>query len=207
MAAGDPIERPADDPGVPIIEGNPGEPQGPEDALGQGVKRGDYSDRQPEDTAHFEGQPTGAVAGTQVVNGDGGIDNEPVAELVHQNPRAGQVGVPTAGTKGGVDSQGGEPDNEVQTVTVDATTFTLEFDDEVTAAITVATDDGADVEAALEELPNIEPGDVSVAGPVGGPYVVTFGGRYAGEDVPTLIAVGTGGAAAANVVVTNPGGV
>jgi len=31
--------------GVPMLQGDPSEPQGPEDALGDGPKRGDYRDR------------------------------------------------------------------------------------------------------------------------------------------------------------------
>jgi hypothetical protein len=31
--------------GVPMLPGDPSEPQGPEDALGEGPKRGDYRDR------------------------------------------------------------------------------------------------------------------------------------------------------------------
>lgn len=35
----------ANDLGVPMMPGDPSEPQGPEDALGDGPKRGDYSER------------------------------------------------------------------------------------------------------------------------------------------------------------------
>lgn len=35
----------AGDLGVPMLPGSPDEPQGPEDALGEGKKRGDYSQR------------------------------------------------------------------------------------------------------------------------------------------------------------------
>lgn len=46
---GNPIEpgttRDATDLGVPMLPGDPGEPQGPEDALGVGPKRGDYTNR------------------------------------------------------------------------------------------------------------------------------------------------------------------
>lgn len=35
----------AGDLGVPMLPGGPNEPVGPEDALGEGPKRGDYSDR------------------------------------------------------------------------------------------------------------------------------------------------------------------
>lgn len=39
------ITRDAGDVGVPMLPGSPDERQGPEDALGVGPKRGDYSDR------------------------------------------------------------------------------------------------------------------------------------------------------------------
>lgn len=35
----------ATDLGVPMLQGDPSEPQGPEDALGDGPKRGDYTER------------------------------------------------------------------------------------------------------------------------------------------------------------------
>lgn len=38
-------ERMVGDLGVPMLPGKPDEPQGPEDALGEGPKRGDYSGR------------------------------------------------------------------------------------------------------------------------------------------------------------------
>ena len=52
---------------------------------------------------------------------------------------------------------------------------------------------GAEVQAALVALPNIDPGDVTVTGPggapgeAGGPWVVSFGGRFADTDVSELV--------------------
>lgn len=40
-----PTTKDAGDLGVPMLAGQPDEPQGPEDALGDGPKRGDYTDR------------------------------------------------------------------------------------------------------------------------------------------------------------------
>lgn len=40
--------------GVPMHDGDPSEPQGPEDALGVGTKRGDYSQR-GDGSTHYEG--------------------------------------------------------------------------------------------------------------------------------------------------------
>jgi len=45
----------------------------------------------------------------------------------------------------------------------------------------------ATIQAQLEELSNVGPGDVAVSGPAGGPYTVEFKGRYADTDVPKII--------------------
>jgi len=50
----------------------------------------------------------------------------------------------------------------------------------------------ATIQAQLEELSNIDPGDVAVSGPAGGPYTVEFTGRYADTNVP-LISGAAGG--------------
>lgn len=78
--------------GVPMLPGAPSEPQGPEDALGEGPKRGDYTDRQPENTRHYEA----------VVVPDAG-EGEPTTRLVEQNPRVEDIGE-AEGLKGGVDT-------------------------------------------------------------------------------------------------------
>jgi hypothetical protein len=44
----------------------------------------------------------------------------------------------------------------------------------------------AQVQAALEALPNVAPGDVAVSGRRGGPWVVDFTGSMAGRDVPAI---------------------
>ena len=80
--------------------------------------------------------------------------------------------------------------NEVQTETVTATggTRTLSFAGQVTTALAYNAN-AATIQAALEALSNVDPGDVAVSGT--GPYVYTFGGQYGGRDVPPII-VGTG---------------
>jgi hypothetical protein len=86
--------------GVPMLQGSPEEPTGPEDALGQGPKRGDYSERQ-DTTAHFESQAV--PGGGEPIRDDDGnvVDFAPSSGLVAQNPRVADVGeVP--GEKGGV---------------------------------------------------------------------------------------------------------
>lgn len=82
--------------------------------------------------------------------------------------------------------------NEVQTVTeeagVDGGTFILTFGGQSTSAL--AWDiTAANLELALEALPNIGTGNVAVTGSAGGPYTVTFQGTLAGENVPELVGV------------------
>ncbi len=66
--------------GVPMLPGSPDEPQGPEDALGAGPKRGDYTDR------------------------IGGQDYHPHAGGVPQRPFAEERG-DVEGKKGGVETE------------------------------------------------------------------------------------------------------
>lgn len=91
--------------------------------------------------------------------------------------------------------------SEQQTLTRTSTggTITLAFDGSPVSATIPATAAGftaAAVQAALEGLSTINPGDVAVTGAAGGPLTVTFGGRYIGQDVPQLVvdnALATGG--------------
>lgn len=79
--------------------------------------------------------------------------------------------------------------SEVQTVTIGggATggTFTISFDGQTTAAIAFAAS-AATVQAALEAISNVDPGDIVVTG--SGPYTLTFGGQYTGKNVPQVTA-------------------
>lgn len=90
---------------------------------------------------------------------------------------------------GDVTVDGFEATSEVQTVTLGAGNtggnFTLTFNGQTTANI-VFNASAAAVQSALEALNNIAPGDVVVTGANGGPYTVTFGGIYAGKNVPVL---------------------
>lgn len=103
---------------------------------------------------------------------------------------------------------------EVQTLTTTGTptggTFTLTFNSQTTTAVAYNALASA-VQTALEALSNIDPGDVTVTGGPGPgtPYVVTFGGQYAGTDVTAMTASGsfTGGSTPAiAVTTTTPGG-
>jgi hypothetical protein len=104
--------------------------------------------------------------------------------------------------------------SEVQTVTITGTptggTFTLTFLGETTAAIAYNAAASA-VKSALEALSTINVGEVSVSGGPGPgtPWVVTFGGRYAGDNVSQMTASGaslTGGSSPAVAVTTTTGG-
>jgi hypothetical protein len=74
--------------GVPMLKGSSDEPTGPEDALGEGPKRGDYTDRIGPSNYH----PHEAT-----------VNDKGVTVLEPQRPRAEDIGE-VAGKKGGVDS-------------------------------------------------------------------------------------------------------
>lgn len=84
----------ATDIGVPMLQGSPKEPQGPEDALGEGPKRGDYS----------EALGAGYRA-TQTVPVPDAKPGEPNVRVVDQTARASDQGE-VAGKKGGVETAG-----------------------------------------------------------------------------------------------------
>ncbi len=104
--------------------------------------------------------------------------------------------------------------SESQTVTITGGptggTFTLSWDGATTAGVAYNAAAAA-VQTALEALPNINPGDVTVTGGPGPatPWVVAFGGRYAGTDVAQMTASGaslTGGSSPAVGVTTGTAG-
>lgn len=82
--------------------------------------------------------------------------------------------------------------DEVQEIQVKATkgNFKIAFDGETTGNIKFNAS-AAEVQAALEALSNVDPGDIVVTGGPGDatgttPYVLTFGGQYAGTNVPAV---------------------
>lgn len=119
----------------------------------------------------------------------------------------------TSGTYAGLWGPYAGQASEVQTVTITGGptggTFTLTLNGETTAAIAYNAAAAA-VESALEALPSLSAADVAVTGSAGGPYTVTFGGDYAGENVAAMTASGaslTGGTSpAVNVATATPGG-
>lgn len=114
------------------------------------------------------------------------------------------AGAPTAGT------------DEVQTLTIDATggTFKLAFDGFTTAAISWSATNAtlvANVDAALEALPNIGAGNITTA--VGsmtagvGTLTLTFAGELAKKAVSTITVANNSltGTATLSVAETTPG--
>jgi hypothetical protein len=102
--------------------------------------------------------------------------------------------------------------NEVETITVNATggTFTITYGAETTGPIAFNAT-AKEVEEALEALPVLKPGDITVTGGPGAehPYVLTFGGELAETaitPVTTDRSALTGGKKLASVVVVRPGG-
>lgn len=79
------------DSGVPMLPGDPSEPVGPEDALGSGPKRGDYS-KVIGNKEHYHSVPN--------PDRDPADPNSPAYVLVHQNPLVEQRG-DDKGVKGG----------------------------------------------------------------------------------------------------------
>lgn len=106
--------------------------------------------------------------------------------------------------------------SEIQSITVDAGggTFTVAFDGSAASAAIAYNATAAALKAALETLSTINPGDVAVTGGPGvaggaTPYVVTFGGRYIGQNVPPIVTAAgslTGGAGTAAVTTGTGGG-
>jgi hypothetical protein len=101
--------------------------------------------------------------------------------------------------------------NEVQTATITGAptggTFTLTYSGQTTTAIPYNATAAA-VQSALEALSNINPGDVTVTGATGGPYTITFGGQYLGDNVASITATAslTGGSTPGVTMATTTAG-
>lgn len=98
--------------------------------------------------------------------------------------------------------------NATQTVAVfgSPAVWTLSFGGVPTSSISHPATP-ATVQAALEGLPSISPGDVAVTGATGGPYAVHFQGALAIDDIPDLVAtVVSGGTDPFITVATTSGG-
>jgi hypothetical protein len=90
-------------------------------------------------------------------------------------------------------SPSGAGTSEVQSVTITGVptggTFVLTFGDVATTDLPYNATAAA-VQAALQALPGIGAGNVTVTGSAGGPYTVTFAGALAGQNVAQLSATG-----------------
>lgn len=90
------------------------------------------------------------------------------------------------------------PTTEVQKLTpASSGATTVSFQGAPAAATTFIADSGGatTLRGLLESLPDIDPGDVVVtvgSGGDSGKLIVTFGGQWAGEDVPLIAVTGTG---------------
>lgn len=82
------------DMGVPMLPGSPDEPQGPEDALGPGPKRGDYAGR----AGASDYQPHEVVPVPDAKSGESNV------RVVAQRGRVADIG-DEAGRKGGVETR------------------------------------------------------------------------------------------------------
>ncbi len=79
------------------------------------------------------------------------------------------------------------PDEPVQVVTIAATggTFTLYYSGQETGPLDYDVT-AAGVQGALEGLGRIGAGNVTVAGPDGGPFELRFGGELTGKNVSVV---------------------
>lgn len=124
-------------------------------------------------TVTFQGALAGDVSPLSGTNGTPNLTNFGVFVEVAQDPQAAV--------------------NEIQEVALPDNptggTFTLTFNSETTAAINFDAT-ASDVQTALEGLATPVPGDFSVTGPDGGPWMVEFTGSYASTDVSTMTGSG-----------------
>jgi hypothetical protein len=100
------------------------------------------------------------------------------------------------------------PDLETVTLTVGGsglTSFTLTYGGQTTGSI-VAAATAAQVQAALELLSNVRPGDFIVTGSAGGPWTVVAAGDQANLDIGAITTTPTGGTGTVTAAVTNSGG-
>lgn len=79
------------------------------------------------------------------------------------------------------------PDTPVQVVRVAAAggTFSLTYSGQQTGPLPFDVSSGA-LQAALEALARIGPGNVAVSGPDGGPFELRFGGALMGRNVEVV---------------------
>lgn len=145
-----------------------------------------------------------------------GLDSGwPVGAAAEASPKKtgayqGDAGNPHANAVAGGVVTTSTSTNEVQTLTVDATSggYTLAFNGRITAAIP-ENSTAAVVKAAINLATELGPNDINVTGSAGGPYTITFvGPDYANKNVPALVAASVnlaGGTATAVITTPTPG--
>lgn len=108
-------------------------------------------------------------------------------DVIYVEPVAGALSLTAPAGAGGTPAVN-ETQNIDYTATVSGGTFTLTFDGETTTALDWDSTAG-EVQTALEALSNLAPGDVVITlGPGPADMLATFGGNYAGVDVPLMVA-------------------
>jgi hypothetical protein len=160
-------------------------------------------------------RPTSAEA-TQIVVGEefeiqvGGVHEAPLTGALAYAGVGDRVYIAEDDNTLTVDSGGAEA-NEVQSLAISGSptggTFRLTLDGEETADINVTGLSAAAIQAALEGLASVDPGDVTVTG--SGPYVITFGAGYGDQNVPQLTVTSkalTGGSSPDAAVTTTTAG-
>ncbi len=112
--------------------------------------------------------------------------------LILPSPYYGETAEPIAPAQ---PACGAEGTSEVQTITIGGSptggTFTMSFRGSTTAPI-AHNASAATVQAALQSLPTIGTGNVTVTGSAGGPYTCTFTGDLAELNLPPMTASATG---------------
>lgn len=103
--------------------------------------------------------------------------------------------------------------NEVQTLTVSAgaaaDTLKLTYDGVESSAVTIpgggiGAITAAQIQTAIDSIPALV-GNATVSGPVGGPFVITFGGTLVDTDAPAITVTSKTGAADGSVAETTKG--
>lgn len=82
-------------------------------------------------------------------------------------------------------------------------TFKLTFQGQITGALAFDIS-SADLKTALAALSNLEAADLTVAGSAEGPYTITFGGQWAGQNVDIMTVSDEGGDLTVAITNTDP---
>lgn len=141
-----------------------------------------------------------------------GVHYNPATMPMLQGRNVMKSGIPLGKiTASGLYAPYAGPTSEVQTLTVTGAptggTFTVTWSGQTTGNIAYNAT-AATVQAALEALSNVAPGDVTVTGDAGGPWTLHWAGAQLGDDVaaPTTTSNLSGGSTPAVTVATTTAG-